>query len=353
MISPRVALFFLLIIYQCSSQCTLLPFNFQPISNSSFSIPWTPPQSQTPQTISFAPCASGIPSGCGAAGPPLNQCYNTPACCAVCQSWQEDSGSVGACLGLSSNLQSITQVSSNEVKITYGRGDLVQTTPRQVDIYITCDSNAGKLTFVNFTEATPLTPPPPAYVYTLNLSSSIICSASGSCVLPGYHFNYISAFQNWSSSWTPPGASTPETISYAPCSSGISSGCGIEGSPMNQCGNKPNCCAVCESWKEDTGTQSACLGLSHQLMAITAISNLGVKITYGGGDTVDGTERRVDVMILCDPRSTLLTFVDFIIPQPQNPPPPYYEYVLVLSSSDLCGASDDVEVFVEKIIKFL
>jgi hypothetical protein len=254
---------------------------------------------------------------------------------------------------MSSNLLSISQVASNEVKITYGRGDLVQTTPRQVDIYITCDPNAGKLSFVNFTEAVPQTPPPPAYVYSLNLSSAAICSQSGPCFLQGYHFNYISAFKNWSSSWTPHGSSTPETISYAPCSSGIPSGCGIAGSPMNQCGNKPNCCAVCETWKEDTGTQAACLGLSNKLMAITAISNLGVKITYGGGDYVDQAERRVDVIILCDPTSELLTFVDFILPQPQNPPPPFYEYVLVLSSSNLCGAPDNDEEFLEKIKKIL
>jgi hypothetical protein len=349
-----VAIFFLLIIYQSYSQCTLEGFNFQPISNSSFSSPWLPPKATQNQTISFAPCSSGIPSGCGSSGPPLNQCEGIPGCCAVCQSWNEETtGSIGACLGLSSNLQMISQVSSNQVKITYGKGDLVQTTPRQVDIYITCDTSAGILSFANFTEPIPSNPPPPAYVYTLNLTSSAICSGSGPCFLQGYHFNYISAFNNWSSSWTPPSSATPETISYAPCSSGVPNGCGTAGFPMNQCTNKSDCCAVCQSWiEETTGSQGACLGLSNKLMEITALSNWGVILTYGGGDNVVTTERRVNVMILCDPRSTLLTFEDFIPPNPQNPPPPFYEYLLVLSSSDLCGASD-VEEFMEKIKKFL
>jgi len=86
------------------------------------------------------------------------------------------------------------------------------------------------------------------------------------------------------------------------------------------------------------------------MMSISAFSNLGVKITYGGGDKVQGTERRVDVVILCDPNANLLTFVDFIPPVPQNPAPPYYEYVLVLSSSELCGPSDNIEKFIQKFL---
>jgi hypothetical protein len=283
----------------------------------------------------------------------MNQCRNTPACCAVCQTWNTEIGTQGACLGLISDFQNISQVSPNQVKITYGRGDLVETTPRQVDIYISCDASGGLISFVNFTEPVPQTPPPPVYLFTLVLTSSAICSEPGPCFLQGYHFNYIAAFNNWSSTWTPPSTATPETISYAPCSSGVPKGCGTAGLPMNQCTNKSNCCAVCQSWiEETTGSQGACLGLSKKLMAITAVSNFGVILTYGGGDKVDGTERRVNVMIICDPSSALLTFENFIPPKPQNPPPPFYEYVLVLSSSDLCGASE-VEEFMEKIKNFL
>jgi len=341
-----------LIIYECYSQspCTLPGFNFQPITHTSWSTTWLPPNSNQPETITFAPCSSGVPTGCGSQGPPTNQCYETPDCCAVCQSWQTQSGPNGACLGLSSAFQNITQVSQYQAKITYGRGDLVQTTPRQVDVYISCNPSSGLLSFDNFVEPQPLNPPPPTYIFSLYVSSSVICPHSSSCVLDGYHFNYIAAVQNLSSSWTPPGTTDSQTISYAPCSSGIPSGCGTAGLPDNQCTNKANCCAVCESWRGSNGLMGACLGLSSQLMSVTAISNIGVKITYGSGDKAMGTERRVDVVILCDPKAELLTFVDFIPPEPENPPPPFYEYVLVLSSSELCGPRENIEKFLEKFL---
>jgi hypothetical protein len=237
----------------------------------------------------------------------------------------------------------VTPVSEKQVKISYTRGDLVETTPRQVDVYITCSPDGGLLSFNNFSEPNVVNPPPPSYIFSLYLSSAAICSPSAYCSLQGYHFNYISAIKNWSSSWTPPGG-TQETIAYAPCSNGISSGCG------SQCANRADCCAVCQSWKTDTGSDSACLGLSNNLRDVTAISNIGVKITYGGGDHVGQSERRVDVVILCDPEAELLTFVDFIPPKPQNPPPPFYEYVLVLSSNDLCGPQDNIEQFLQKYL---
>jgi len=65
------------------------------------------------------------------------------------------------------------------VKITYGGGDLVDITPRQVDIDITCDPGASVLTFLSFVAAQPQTPAPPAYLYTLTLTSSVLCGAGG------------------------------------------------------------------------------------------------------------------------------------------------------------------------------
>jgi len=277
-----------------------------------------------------------------------NQCVGA-SCCAVCQQWYL----AAACLGLTNDFLGVSRVSADEVKITYGNGDRVYDgTPRQVDIFITCDENAETLTFKDFTQSHATVPPPAFYSYSVNLSSNVLCDDDIRCYLEGYHFNYISAFKNWSHTWTPSGE-TPQTIYYAPCSSGVPNGCGTL-PPSNQCADKKDCCAVCETW--GNGKEGACLGLSSQLLDVSAISNIGVKITYGGGDPVDGTERRVDVMIYCDPNNAeLLTFVDFITPVPQNPPPPFYHYVLILSSNDLCGGGppDDLDHIINKLKKFL
>jgi len=335
----------LILIYQCYSQiCVLSGWNFQPLTNTSFSAKWTPPGSTLPQNISLTPCTPGLPvPGCGYGNYPKNQCNGVPNCCAVCQTWQEDTGPQGACLGRSGYLNGVTRVDDKQVKISYIHGDYVDITPRTVDIYITCVSNGGILSFVDFVQPKPVIPPPPAWNYSLYLSSTALCTVPALCTLQGFHFNYISAFKNYSSPWTPP-RGVPETISYAPCSSGISSGCGSSG----QCANMDNCCAVCQSWTTGSGSEGACLGLSSDLIEITPISNIGVRITYGSGDRVGQTERTVDVVIFCDPEAELLSFVDFIPPQLQNPPPPYYHYVLILSSYDLCGPPDNIEQFLKK-----
>jgi hypothetical protein len=289
-------------------------------------------------------------AGCGS-GNFNNQCTDKPSCCAVCQKWSN----AEACLGLSNNFLGVTQLSATEVKITYGNGDKVPDgTPRQVDIYISCDPEASILTFEDFVQSDQTNPPPPFYTYNLTLSSSILCDGSVRCYQKGYHFNYISAYTNWSHPWTPPGGNIPQTIQYAPCSTGIPSGCGKLGPPANQCTDKKDCCAVCQSWVDQAGNEGACLGLSDHLLGITAISNYGVQISYGGGDTVNGIERRVDVVIFCDPLADLLQFVDFITPVLQNPPPPFYQYVLVLTSSDLCGSpSNNLPEIMTKLKKYL
>jgi hypothetical protein len=161
------------------SQCNLGGFSFSSITGS-FSSPWVPPGNTQAQIISYAPCSSGLATGCGSSGPPLNQCERMPNCCAVCQTWNEETtGSQGACLGLSTNLLTVESTGANSVRISYGRGDLVQTTPRQIDINIQCDPTAAVLSFVNFVEATPSQPPPPSYKYTLSLTSSVLCGGGG------------------------------------------------------------------------------------------------------------------------------------------------------------------------------
>jgi len=217
-----------------------------------------------------------------------------------------------------------------------------------VDIWILCDPSADVLTFVNFIDTTPQEPPPPVYQYTLMLSSKTLCGTA--CSLPGFNFNQIGSMNNYTFDWYPPGSSTPQTLSYAPCSSGTSKGCGSKGLPENQCTDLPNCCAVCNNWREAGNTYGACLGLSSNLMNISQVSSNTVKITYGGGDVVFGvTPRQVDILISCDPTADLLTYVDYIQPYPLNPPPPYYLYTLVLTSSSLCRPVNQQSDLMEKL----
>jgi len=340
------------LIYQCYSQnpnCYLPPFNFNQIASyNNYSVLSYPPGSTTPQTISFAPCSSGLPGGCGSLNPPANECGFRANCCAVCQTWIQDTGYAGACLGLSGKPMSIREISSTQVIITYGWGDVVDTKPRQVEIIISCDPTAKVLTFVNFIPATPLIPPPPAYLYTLLLSSSVLCVPP--CSVPGFNFNPISSRPSYSFEWISPDGSS-EIISLSPCSSGLPKGCGTQGPPFNQCTEKPNCCAVCETWNDNFGTKGACLGLSNHLLNTSAISERAVKLTYGGGDIITITPRQVDVIIFCDPNADELTFIDFIPPVPKNPPPPYYLYTVILSSSMLCesGKTSRLEEIMNKL----
>jgi hypothetical protein len=330
-------LIFTILFLQCYSQCILSPFNFIPISSiSNYSSIWYPGKS-APKTITFAPCSAGIPSGCGT-GDSSNQCTNKANCCAVCQTWVEDIGPAAACLGLTKNLLSVTTLSPYSVKISYGGGDPVLDTPRQVDIMIYCDYRSSLLTFVDFIVPPAQFPPPPIYLYTLILSSSTLCG-SGVCNLPGFDFIPISSGNNYSSTWTPPGTTVTQTISYAPCSGGLLLGCGYIPN-YNQCMNKSSCCAVCQSWTQDTGPVGVCLGLADQVLNVSAISSKTVKITYGQGDPVDYTPRQVDILITCDPSAFGLDFVAFQPAVPKLPPPPFYLYTLTLISSKLCVSGE-------------
>jgi hypothetical protein len=248
----------------------------------------------------------------------------------------EDTGPQGACLGKS--LMSVTPLDPVSVKISYGGGDTADSIPRQVDIYINCEPEASVLTFENFIPAIPQDPPPPVYLYQLYLSSSSLCnSGPGNCSAMGFSFSQIAAIQNSQISWQPSPGAPNQTLTYAPCSAGTSTGCGTQGPPANQCTGQSNCCAVCQSWTEDTGPQGACLGLSNNLMGVTIINPVSVKISYGGGDMAEQIQRRVDVYIGCDPTASTMTFVKFIQPMPIDPPPPYYLYQLFLTSSTLCN----------------
>jgi hypothetical protein len=171
-------LFLFCLFYQSLSQCTLPGFDFSQIAaDNSWSAQWTPPWGAGVETITYAPCTNGTSTGCGTE-PPFNQCYQ-PNCCAVCQTWIEDTGPAGACLGKASNFQSLTEINSTTVKLTYGGGDLVETSPRQIDIYFTCDPESfDVLKFVNFIPAISQNPPPPVYLYQLYLSSSALCGTA-------------------------------------------------------------------------------------------------------------------------------------------------------------------------------
>jgi len=240
---------------------------------------------------------------------------------------------------LSSDLD-ISVESPQMVKITYGNGDLVEgNTPRQVDIYISCDPSAQVLTFSQFLVPNPSNPPPPYYLYQLNLTSSQLCPPITNCMADDFTFDVISSINTYKTTWTPPFGG-PQTLTYAPCSRGTFAGCGTD--PIfSQCYNQSNCCAVCQSWMEDTGPAGACLGLSENLLGVTVITPVTVKITYGAGDMVEITPRQVDVYISCDPAAGILTFVKFIPPTPQNPPPPYYLFQIFFSSSTLCDTNSD------------
>jgi len=145
---------------------------------------------------------------------------------------------------------------------------------------------------------------------------------------------------NGKASWTPPGGTTSQTLSFAPCSSGgIPGGCGTAGPPINQCTGQSGCCAVCQSWIEDTGPAAACCGQTAKLSAQSSTSSTSVKITYAGGDLAENTPRQVDVYINCDPTASVLTFQSFVAPSASNPPPPFYLYTLTLSSSSLCSGT--------------
>jgi len=153
-------------------------FNFGVISSrSDYKASWTPPGFPT-QAITFAPCSGGTTTGCGSRHD--QHCHNQPGCCAVCQTWpMGEDYSEGACLGLSSKLLGVTVINAITVKISYGGGDDVLFTPRQVDIYIVCDPAASEtLSFIKFIQATPQDPPPAYYNYELYLASASLCSES-------------------------------------------------------------------------------------------------------------------------------------------------------------------------------
>jgi len=230
--------------------------------------------------------------------------------------------------------------------ITYGKGDLVAgVTPRKVQIYITCDQSASTLTFDNFIPPSSSDPPPPYYIYQIYFRSSTLCTNTyQQCNATGFDFSSIAANNNYQASWT------TQTLYYAPCSAGIPEGCGTYGPIINQCYNKTNCCAVCQTWEEDTGPAGTCLGLSENFLGVTIITPATVKISYGGGDNVDTTPRQVDIYISCDPMANILTFVKFVPPQPINPPPPYYLYQIFFSSSTLCNSdSNHISAFLSSL----
>jgi len=324
-----------------AQECYLPRFNFDPIQtintwNTTITLP------NHSESLHYAPCSSlGTPSGCGTQGPPYNKCRNKPGCCAVCQGWNNSLGdSYGACLGQTQYLTLISALNSTTVKLTYEQGDLVMEdgTGRQVDVYISCDKSAAVLDFDKLVQPQVVQPPPPVYLYQLYLRSSALCQSGSRCpAQDGFNFGVISSLSDYKASWSPPNGAPTQTITYAPCSAGTSTGCG-SGS-WNQCYNQPGCCAVCETWPlgEDY-TEGACLGLSSQLLGVSVINAITVKISYGGGDDVIGTPRQVDIYIVCDPSaSETLSFIKFIQAIPQNPPPAYYLYELYLSSSSLCS----------------
>jgi len=157
------------------AQCSINGFSFDSISASNgWQSPWSPPGDPNPQTLSYSPCGA-TPNGCGGSPPPTNQCYNLPQCCVVCQSWMQDTGPAGACLGLQSKFLGGQKMSETSVQLTFGGGDVVDTTPRQVNIVINCDPTATALTFNNFEAPSPSDPPPPYYLYILTLHSSTLC----------------------------------------------------------------------------------------------------------------------------------------------------------------------------------
>jgi hypothetical protein len=130
--------------------------------------------------------------------------------------------------------------------------------------------------------AVPLDPPPPFYNYELHLSSSQLCSSSNGSKCqapPGFDFNRIASINSYKTSWTVDG--TTETVSYAPCSSGIANSCGTN--PWNQCAGKTGCCAVCNSLSGATGPDANCLGLSSKLLGVKVQNPVTVIISYGGG----------------------------------------------------------------------
>jgi len=240
----------------------------------------------------------------------------------------QDTGPAGACLGSSFNILSLVAMNSSSVKITYGAGDVVDTTPRQVDVYINCDNSASILDFANFIPAQPQNPPPPFYLFSLYLKSSMLCPSSSSLcpVIPGFDFDYIAMERNYQYSWVV--NNIPQKLTYAPCSSGV----------VIPCGSTSSQCTVCQSWGMGN---TACLGLSTNLLSVTVITPVTVKITYGGGDPVGDVPRQVDIYISCDPAASRLSFVKFIEPTGQNPPPTIYLYQLFLSSNTLCTTQAD------------
>jgi len=227
-------------------------------------------------------------------------------------------------------LAGVSVINSQMVKVTYTGGDLAEDAPRQVDIYISCNSSAGILDFYNFTIPYPQNPPPPYYLYQLYLQSSSLCAGSGKSqcpLVPGFSFGGIAALNNYQTTWTVNGQT--EMLSYAPCSSGIPTPCGT------QCANQASCCAVCQS----VGFETMCLGMSSKLIGVTVMNPVSVKISYGGGDFFqNSTPSQVDITINCDPAAGQLTFVKFIEPTPSNPPPSVYIFQLFLSSATLCSS---------------
>jgi hypothetical protein len=250
--------------------------------------------------------------------------------------WMQDTGPAGACIGLTSKLLGVVPINvPRGVKITYGGGDVVDTTPRQVDVYIYCDIHSTVLSFQNLIVPYPQDPPPPYYLYSLFLNSSTLCSTNGTSecpALPGFDFNRIASFNNYQTSWTVDG--TTQSIDYAPCTGGISAPCGTNS--WNQCANKHDCCAVCQNWVGSSGPDASCLGLTSKLLGVKILDPVTVVISYGGGDMVENIPRQVDIYISCDPAADILTFVKFIQPTAQTPPPPVYLYQLFLSSNSLC-----------------
>jgi len=161
------------------------------------------------------------------------------------------------------------------------------------------------------------------------------------CSVPGFNFDKISSSTNWQATWT------TQTLSFAPCTTGTSAGCGSSGQPLNQCTGVASCCAVCQSWSEDTGPAGACLGLGSKFISASAMSSSSVKITYGGGDVVTpgNTPRQVDIVINCEQGGSTLGFSSFTPAEVTTPPPPYYLYTLTLTSNALCGGISGGSVF--------
>jgi len=136
-------------------------------------------------TVDFAICKTNSKSGCGVG----TICPN-PNCCGSCQRWVDDSGPMGACLGVYKETV-ITKNANGEPSLAlhYVAGDPIPTPPgvRELYINLTCVPGKNKPNPIAFLQPTtdghtPNTP----YNYFLTMETSAVCGApSGGGVYGG------------------------------------------------------------------------------------------------------------------------------------------------------------------------